>query len=429
MAISKKSLERIIIDQKKEFLLPKNYYSRSVEPYLDELKLNREIIILSGIRRCGKSTLLHKIREASKANNYFCNFEDERLINFTVHDFQTLYELFLQTSNPSLQNNFYFDEIQCIPEWERFIRRLYSIGNKIYITGSNASLFSEDLGTKLTGRYIKVHIFPFSFKEFISNKNIDTRELTTKMLANIDHLFKDFVAFGGIPEFSKYRQIDYLRSLYESIVFKDIVARYKITHPHSLQRVIHYLATNCSKEITYNSTKNALGIKETHTVIDYCSYLENAHLCFFLTRYAHSVKIQTRSPKKIYFVDHAFAKSIGFHFSEDRGRILENIVFMELQRRRYTIYYHKETKECDFLVQKNGKIIQAIQVTQDPFSDLTGKTFSREIAGLKEAMNLHSLSSGLILTEYVNWNNTLPASTTKLHNIEVKSIATWLLEC
>ena len=427
MAISKKLLEKVIIDQKKEFVIPKDYCKRGVEPYLDELMVNKEIIILSGIRRCGKSTLLHKIRGKNKTNNYFCNFEDERLINFTVHDFQALYELFLQTSNSSLQNNFYFDEIQCVPEWERFIRRLYNIGNKIYITGSNASLFSEDLGTKLTGRYINVNIFPFSFKEFIYNKDVDTRELTTKMLAHIDQLFKNFVEFGGIPEFSKYRQIDYFRSLYESIVFKDIVSRYKITHPHNLQRVIHYLATNCSKEFTYNSTKNALGIKETHTVIDYCSYLENAHLCFFLTRYDSSIKMQIRSPRKIYFVDHAFAKSIGFHFSEDRGRILENIVFMELKRRRYTIYYHREKKECDFLVQNNGRIVQAIQVTLDPFSDLTGKTLSREIAGLEEAMNLHSLSSGLILTEYVDWNNT--SAIDKLHKIEVKSIATWLLGC
>src|SRR3990167_8518883 len=147
-------LKNIIADQQEEKILPTNYFQRVKENVLTKLAANKEIIVITGVRRCGKSVLLQHIRQQSREKDYYFNFEDERLATFTVKHFQMLLEVFIELFG--LQTTFYFDEIQNIPEWEKFVSRLYNAGNKIYITGSNANLFSEELGTRLTGRYISI---------------------------------------------------------------------------------------------------------------------------------------------------------------------------------------------------------------------------------------------------------------------------------
>ncbi len=390
-------LKRLVQDQRDDLMLPAHYIERSAEDKLQALSVNKEIIVLTGIRRCGKSVLLQQLRQVSREADYYFNFEDERLVNFAIADFQMLQEVFIELFG--LQKTYYFDEIQNIPDWELFVRRLYNSGNKIYITGSNASLFSEELGTRLTGRYISLTIYPFSFYEFLHHKEpllLNQVALSTIQTGQIKHCFRHYCELGGFPEFISYQQTDYLRSLFEGILYRDIVSRYKLSNPKPIKALVFYLASNCSKEMTYNALRKLLGIGSATTVSDYCGYLENSYLCFFVSRYSESVKLQMQSPKKVYFIDHVLAKIIGFRFSEDIGRMLENMVYIELKRRNFDIYYHREMKECDFLIRENGVMLMAIQVCK---SIADPATRQREIDGLVEALERYSLNEGFILTE------------------------------
>lgn len=396
-AISSQLLKRVIADQREDILVPTDYHYRSAETKLTALLRNKEVTVITGVRRCGKSVLMNKARMQSTEQDYYFNFEDDRLAAFTSSDFQLLYEVFLELYGE--QNTFYFDEIQNIPGWEMFVRRLYKAGKKFIITGSNATLFSDELGTRLTGRYMSISIFPFSFYEYAFYRNSDLlkeKTLSTKLASQVKQLFNEYINYGGIPEYTKHHQTNYLHILYESIIFRDIAARYNLSNANTLKKLVFFLASNCSKETTYSALQKLLGVGSATTISDYCSYLENSYLCFFLNRYSLSVKIQLRSPKKVYFIDHALAKTLGFSFSDDYGRMLENITFIELKRRHKTIFYHRAEKECDFIIQEGNSITEAIQVCQT----LTQPdTKQREMDGLIEALQTYSLNEGIVLTE------------------------------
>lgn len=418
-------LKRLILDQCDDLTLSGHYLARTAEQKLNALSMNKEIIVLTGIRRCGKSVLLQQLRQTSQESDYYFNFEDERLIGFSVTDFQLLQEVFIELFG--LQKTYYFDEIQNIPEWELFVRRLYNAGNKIYITGSNASLFSEELGTRLTGRYISLTMYPFSFHEFLHYKEpslLNETGLSTIQVGQMKYWFRQYCELGGFPEFIHYQQTDYLRSLFEGILYRDIISRYKLSNSKPIKELVFYLASNCSKEMTFNALRKLLGIGSATTVSDYCTYLENSYLCFFVNRYSESVKIQMQSPKKVYFIDHALAKIIGFRFSDDIGRMLENIVFIELKRRNLDVYYYRETKECNFLIRDNGCMITAIQVCK---SILEETTRQREIDGLLEAMERYTLKEGFILTEHEE--ETILIQRQSGYKIQVVPIWRWLAKC
>lgn len=427
MAISADLLKRIILDQREDLLWPKRYIQRTVEKKLIRLTRNKEIIVLSGIRRCGKSVLLEHIRRVHKADNdYYFNFEDERLVNFGVEDFEILHQTFI--SLYGVQSNFYFDEIQNIPEWELFVRRMYNKGYKIYITGSNANLFSEELGTRLTGRYIAVNIYPISFaelsQEYISLERFDFS--TTEIGILKGHYFK-YLELGGIPAYVSNKDPEYLHFLYESILYKDIITRYKIGNPEVLKKLLFFLASNCGKEVTLSKllgmiNNNGKIVKSNTTISDYCSYIENSFLCFFVNRYNDNLKAQQQAPRKVYFIDHVLAKILGFRISEDHGRMLENIVFVELKRRGYEVFYYSGTKECDFVIREGSRTKQVIQVCLE-LHDLS--TQRREESGLIEAMDKFSLSEGLMITENEEKEKIVEKNGKKYH-MTIQPIWKWL---
>ncbi len=398
MATITSGLLKVIINDQREERATSGYISRTIEDRFHDLSINPEIIIFTGMRRVGKSVVLQRLKSLQTEKDYCLNFEDDRLTGFTVDDFQILYETLVELFG--IQKIFYFDEIQNINGWERFVRRLYNQGNKIYITGSNANLFSDELGTKLTGRYIAAQIHPISFKEYVQAKDSGlaiTHELSSTKIGIIKKIFAMYCQCGGIPEYIKYQQSDYIHALYNSIIYRDIIERYKISNGAVIKKLVFYLASNCSQEITYNSLRKILGIGSVTTVSAYCSYLESSYLCFFLQRYSDSVKVQLQAPKKVYFSDHVLAKTVGFRISEDFGRLLENIVFVELKRRNFEIFYYKDKVECDFIVRVNNRTEQAIQVCKE-FSST--QTAQREIDGLTIAMQAFSLDYGLIITEH-----------------------------
>lgn len=389
----KQLLKDIIIDQK-SFLPSKKTIIRSFpEKYLN----NEEIIIISGVRRCGKSVLLQQIRDRLPQKDYFFNFDDDRLGNFTVENFQQLYEVFIELYGE--QNYFYFDEIQNIAGWEHFAKRLYNSGKKVFITGSNARMLSKELGTYLTGCYIAIELYPFSFSEFL-----DFREqqhllgdiFGTIARGEIQSAFNDYLKQGGFPIYLRSEDGIVLKTLYDNILYKDVMVRNQIVNEREVKELVYYTVSNIGKPLTYTSLAKVIGVKNPTTVKNYLEYIENTYLLFSLSKLDYSVKAQLRNPKKVYAIDNALVSRLGFHFSGEEGRLLENMVYIELRRRGGEIFYHNSgSAECDFVVRDGFRVVQAIQACY-----LLGSsdTREREIRGIQDAMDTYQLLEGTIIT-------------------------------
>jgi len=422
--MDKQTLKDVILDQR-SVPGPSLVVTRQIFANLTRLRKTNQVLILSGVRRCGKSVLLRLLKNESTQQDYSINFDDDRLVNFKVEDFQVLYELFVEMYGP--QDSFYFDEIQNIPHWERFVRRLHEQGKKIVITGSNASMLSVELGTHLTGRNIEINVYPYSFSEYLNAKGeskFDPTSLNTVEKGILKSFFNQFLEEGGLPEYIGTQQTEYLHSLYHNILYRDIIVRHNIKNHQAVKELVYYLASNIGKECTFNSLKSLLGLSSATTISDYCGYLEESFLCFFINRYDFSLKKQIQHAKKVYFIDQALAVAVGFRFSSDLGRLLENVVFLELKRRGHSIYYHKDKKECDFVLKSGTKIVSAIQVTVSLEDE---KTREREIFGLLDAMVAYHLDSGLILTADTFSEERITVQD-KQYQVRCVPIWFWLLE-
>lgn len=275
----KELLKQIIFEQQ-EYC--KNIAQDTVPRDIEEEWLTTtEILIITGIRRCGKSVLLQQMRSKLPEQDFFFNFDDERLVNFTVADFQTLQECFFELFGE--QHTYYFDEIQNVKGWETFVRRLYNEGNKVIVTGSNARMLSRELGTHLTGRYIAVEIFPFSFQEYLQLAKVQLEAkdfyLTSKRAILLGQ-FKEYLEKGGFPKYLQSSSTRYLSSLYDSIIFRDVMARNGLTNDKEMQELIFYLASNATKRITYTSLGKIVGIRHSETVKNYLEYIEQTYMIF-----------------------------------------------------------------------------------------------------------------------------------------------------
>lgn len=390
--MDKKILRQVVVDHNKK-KLSSNVVPRELLSRVSEFVKTPFVIIISGIRRCGKSTLLDEVR-SKQQESYYLNFDDERLASFSLEDFQAMYDLFREILGE--RDIFFFDEIQNVPEWERFVRRLHDEGKHVFITGSNASMLSKELGTRLTGRNVVFSLYPFSFREFLLWKkcfftNINT--LTSEKKGEIKKFFSEYLSTGGFPEFLKTTKDEYLMSLYEGVLYRDIITRYKIPNGKIVQEVISFAISNIGKELSFNSIKKAVGLTSATTIKEYFSYFENSYLTFLIPRFDVSLKKQIYYNKKVYIIDSALARIIGFRQDDDAGRMLENCVFLELKRKGKEIYFHKDIKECDFIIRKARTILQAIQVTMQ----WKGNE-ERERNGLLEAMEKYHLQEGFVLT-------------------------------
>lgn len=352
---------------------------------------DKRILILTGIRRCGKSTLLNEMMQRTSQYCYV-NFEDEGFLDFKVQDFEPLNEVLVEVyNNPKI---YFFDEIQNIDRFELFVRRLQDEGKKIIITGSNASLLSKELGTRLTGRYKTFEIYPFSFKEYIRFKNISDSDIySIEKKVVIIKAFKEYFENGGFPEYLQNNDQGYLKTIYENILYRDIIARYNIKKQKTVKELVNILSSNIAALFTYNSLKKSVGLSNSITVKEYIFYLSNAYLFFELLKFDYSIRKQFNAPRKIYIIDNSL-KKIGLNFSPNNGRLLENIIFLHLKRKDKELYYYSSKGECDFVVREGVKIIEAIQVCYV----LNEENKEREINGLLEAMKEFKLKEGLIIT-------------------------------
>lgn len=375
----KETLREVAITQKSEILNSEYGISREK---LDDIATNTELaVIISGIRRSGKSTLLRQLMGKQKDFHYI-NFEDVRIYGFEPSDFARLESVF---EEESASRFYYFDEIQNVPNWEMYIRSLVDKKqSRVFITGSNASMLSKELGTKLTGRHLRYELFPFSYSEYLTYKNIKPG------LQSFQRYFEE----GGFPGYLQYGDPAILRELFSDIIMRDIIVRYGLRTEKVIKDLALFLVTNVGKEITYNSLKKLFDVGSTSTIISMISYLEDSYLFFTVPRFDYSLKSQIRNPKKIYAIDTGLIKANTASFSRDDGRLLENIVFLELKRKDNDVFYYNKQKECDFVVRDKQKEFSAIQVC----ADLTEENKSREINGLLEAMQYLKLTTGTILT-------------------------------
>ena len=398
--MQKSLLREIILEQEKDRQALDLGIKRTVLDFISKQISLPHAVIISGIRRSGKSTLLNQIiNNFYEKGVYYLNFEDERLVDFEVADFNSLYETFLELYGE--RKVFFFDEVQNVAKWEIFVRRMQNKGCKFFITGSNASLLSKELGTKLTGRCVSIELYPFSFLEYLSFKGYKLQKNAlsyTNERANIKKHFTEYLKHGGMPEYLKYNDSTLLKRVYEDILYRDIVARYDIKQVKALRELGLYLLSNIGGLFSYNNLTKALGVGSMNTVKSYIDFLENGFLVSLVNRFSYSLKKQFVANKKAYCIDNGLAESVAFQFSKNKGKFLENLVFLELKRRYAQIYYYKTANnlEVDFLIKSGKKNVSLTQVADNLDSE---KTRQREIGALTHAMDELKLKKALILTE------------------------------
>ncbi len=374
------SVLEFVIDQQKNRINTKDTgLKREFIPSI--LSLSSHALIISGIRRCGKSTLLMQmIKEMKDEDLLFLNFESPQLYDFSLSDFMRLDNIISRKQSKTL----FFDEIQIVEGWEIYIRQKLDEGFKIVITGSNASLLSKELGTKLTGRHISQELFPFSFSEFLNFKGLNPSA------NNLMYYMKT----GGFPEYLKTNDEEQILSLFNDILIRDIVTRYGIRDIKSLQRLASYLFSNIGNRISASKLKQALSIGATSTILSWFSHLELSYLISFLPMFSYSTKAQLINPKKIYAIDLGLIEIISNNLTEDIGRKLENLIYLHLRKKYNELFYFDESGECDFVVMQKGQIIDLIQVCYE----LTPDNLKRELNGLFKAMRFFNIHKGTIVT-------------------------------
>jgi predicted AAA+ superfamily ATPase len=386
-------LKQLLLDQKDTFNRKKSLIERDIDlnPYLK----TGQVVVITGVRRCGKSSLMYLIKQRLHLNEEdycYVNFDDERLLPETsILDRIYMVHLELYKKDPI----FFFDEIQYIPNWEKFVNRVHEKGLKVFVTGSNAKLLSSEIATSLTGRNKTIRLFPFSFEEFLRYKeqSFDLSKMTSTAISLIQAEFREYMELGGFPIVIQEGDLEIINHYFQDILYRDIIARYRISQVNELKQIAIYLASNSGKLFSFSTLQSISGIKSTNSVKSYLDYLEQSYLFFYLKKFDFSLKKQILNPRKAYSIDPAFINRLGFHFSYDHGRILETIIFIQLQRMNKEVFYHAGKKECDFIIQEGLQIKSAIQVAYE----LNDANIKLELEGLLEAMSIYNLNKGILI--------------------------------
>lgn len=371
-----------------------------------------KIISIVGIRRSGKSTLIKQMAkslgdELSNRNNILIiNFEEPEFEDTDINFLQRIYEAYMEIIKPKGKPFIFLDEIQNVKKWERFVRSLNERKSAfITVSGSSSKLLSEELATVLTGRQIYFEVFPLNFKEFLLFEKLEIKDKKAVLLNSqkIKTFFREYIEFGGFPEIALNKDSEFrvrtLRSYYEDIINRDIVQRFKVKKIDKLRALARFYLTNISSLISFTKISRFVQLP-TETVRRFSSYLETSNLIFFIKRFSFSVKEQENSPRKVYSIDVGLPNAIGFRFSENLGKLTENIVAIELKRKQIEknleIYYWKENYEVDFVVKEGLRVKELLQVCWDISSY---ETKEREVKSLLKAMKKFKLKEGLVITE------------------------------
>jgi len=414
-----------IIQQKleKERFLSKDYIPREKLSVFKSALFSDLIKVITGPRRAGKSVFAFLLLKGE--DFAYVNFDDEALLRPDNYDavLAALLEVYPKSKY------FLFDEIQNLDKWEVFVSKLHRRGYNLVLTGSNAHLLSSELATSLTGRYAAVEILPFSFAEFLLARNYQPTQIeaSPEAKAKILVFFEEYLRQGGYPEVvAKNLEVKpYLQTLFDALLLKDVVKRFRVRYTQQIYDLAQYSMAHFAAEFSYTKLRNALGLRSTATVEKYCRYLEESYLLYALNRFSHKFKEQLKAPKKAYFVDNGFLTAKAFQVSPNSGRLMENVVFIELIRRGHVpndgIFYYKtrNNKEVDFILRNGTKVEGLIQVCMDINSEGARK---REQGALLEASEELGCSRLIILT----WD-TQAQESVKGKEIEIVPLWKWLL--
>lgn len=396
-----RTIETALLEQKEEFLFrqQEEYCSRPEENLIDLNSSLAQVVI--GVRRSGKSTLCFNAIKKSGVKFAYLNFDDERLSQVSPLDLNSILECLYKIYGDF--NHLFIDEIQNIDEWYLFVNRLLRSGMQVLITGSNARLLSGELATHLTGRHLKVELFPFSFAEYCDYKKLSTLHGTTKEKGLLRAAFDDYLHEGGFPELlNENRKQAYINTLVDSILKKDIEKRYSVKYKAAFENIARHLLNTAPAKINYSDLQKLFALRSDHTAENYVNYTKNAYLVCGLHKYSAKSKIRVRD-EKAYAVDVALMNQRENAFvGENLGWRLETIVYIELLRRykpeECDVYYYEETSgEADFLVCRGNSVEKIIQVSYD-ISNL--KTYKREINGLLLASSKTACDNLLLITDH-----------------------------
>lgn len=392
-------MKSIILNQRKERdkLLSRPYLTRHSH-YDNEVLLSSKLIkLITGPRRVGKSTFALLMLRGKKFA--YLNFDskplldawDENLVMRMLDDVYPDYEYIL------------LDEVQNLSGWDLWVSQLYRMGKNLIVTGSNAKMLSSEMATVLTGKYLQVEMLPFSLAEFFEWNNTTLSRAGGEDETNTHALIDDYLRNGGYPETAASRALtaNYLDTLFDSIIWKDVAQRHKVRNVSDLNSLAMYLASNFCNPVSANNLAIELGLSSVATTKKFMDYLHEPYLFFYLPRYNNKLKLMKKAPQKVYIVDNGFVVAKAFSLSENLGRLLENQVFIELLRRGYnteqTLFYYRSRndKEVDFVLREGTNIKSLMQVCYDLSSPKTAK---REVNALVECAEELKCSNLIIVT-------------------------------
>lgn len=382
-----------------------------------------KIVTIIGPRRTGKTYLMYQTisKIPDITNVIYINFEDERL-EFSSNNLNLIMESYFEMYPNKKENNiiFFFDEIQEVKGWEKFVRRIYdSVSKDIFITGSSSKLLSKEIATSLRGRTITYEVLPLSFNEYLRFKKIEKDTNSTKGKATLISNLNHYIEKGSFPETINMNKETYQKTLtnyFEVMLYRDVIERYNVTNTLPLKLLIKKLVANSSKEFTINKIFNTFkseGIKiSKDTLYQFLNYFEDSYILIIVMNFSESLTKQ--QIKKSYSIDNGLSSILSFTLSKDKGSLFENIILLELKRRGNEIFYYKNNFECDFVIKKKDKISEAIQVCYN----LNENNEKRELDGLKEAMKRFKLKKGVIVTL---------DQEKKIENIDIIPAYKWLI--
>jgi predicted AAA+ superfamily ATPase len=386
--MEKKELFKYLIKEFHERKLPEIY------PRALEIPETRKIVSLIGARRIGKTSYFFQMvgeLEASVGREriLYINFEDERILPLDVKDLDSILEAYyeLYPENVDRELHLFFDEVQNVPGWEVYVRRLYERGDlKLFLTGSSSKMLSKELATSLRGRTLSFYLYPLDFREYLAFRGVEpVRDFEySKQRFELKKLFEEYLYEGGFPEVvleAPELRKKILQDYFEMMIYRDLVERFSIRNTTLLKALTKYLVTNIGNPFSVTSYYKA--IKQNQevskgTLLEYLSHLEDISLVYFLPLFSYSLKAQAINPKKVYCLDNGLRNAVSFTFSKDEGRLAENLVFLELMRREKEVYYWKNGGEVDFVVKEEDNSLTAINVT---YSDSIAE---REVGALKK---------------------------------------------
>ena len=342
--------------------------------------LKSHALVLTGVRRCGKSTVMtQRIRGASDPW-FYLKFDAPQLVSLELSDSPRLDKVVERSG----ANRLYLDEVHELDGWELYVLEKLDEGFRVCVTGSNASLLKGERASKLTGRHVSVELFPFSYAEFLAF----TRGRRGRRSVEA------YLETGGFPRYVETREESHLTELFDDIVYRDVVVRHGIREVGAVERLAAYLSENPGCRFSASRMLRPLGVSNASTVTQWCDWFEDAYLFFFVPKYRDSARAQLVNPRKVYCVDTGLLQVVSTRLVFNDAHRFENLVFLALRRKFRELYYFDEGGECDFVAARRHTPVLAVQACVE----LTTGDLDRELGGVRAAMARFGLKEGWIVT-------------------------------